>query len=410
MNASAAELVDPQAPIAVDLSADPQQLLDWAEDGRALLADAVEKSHAPADRRVMRTYTQTEVLELVGQNMERPLRAWVHQHVAPRHATTSSERRVRLTIEDVYAFMTEHSLLPERARGSKPARLMVGAYKGGSAKSTLTLHLAHYMGTRFWRVLVIDTDPQATLTKHFGLLPELVKDEDTMKPIFAALADGEDIPALKYLPTHFPTIWLTPANLQLMEADISLAVAFQQDRGKAFYTALDQSLSQIEDDFDVILIDTPPAFSFTSVSTIWASTGLILPMPADTPDFAATFDFCEMVGDLFERITNISGTPKVWDPVVVVHSKVKNWAQADNIRRLAGEVFGGNRLEEFIPDMAPVSSSSAQFKSVFEVTGTTVDSRQVARAREYYSALGERLLRVLAGKWEKQASEAKELS
>lgn len=387
-------------------AATPATLNSWAVSGRSILESILDESHAPNDQRSLRAFSQTEIVAMLGQEHEKPLRKWVRTNVLPRHKRTQQEGRVRLSIDEVYEYMAALDLLPRRPGNAKPIRLMVGAYKGGSGKSSLSLHLAHYLGLRMWRVLVVDSDPQATLTKTFGLTPERVDDEYTMKPIFDAIEDNGPIPPLPYLDTHFPTLKLTPANMSLMHADISLAIAFREQKGFDFYKALDLSIRQVEDDFDIILIDTPPAFSMTSVTTIYAANGLILPMPAAVPDFAAAFDFCEAVGDLFGRVEEITGEKKVWDPVVVVHSKVDANQTSDIVRRLSSEVFGGNKIEEHVVTTAAVSNAIGEFKSVYEVTASTVDSRSLNRAREAYGAVGDRLVRIIESVWVTQALEA----
>lgn len=403
------DTTDTVAPtIEASFAADPETLLGWAEDGGAVLSSILDESHAPDLNRVMRTYTQAEILGLVGEKHQKTLRSWVHEFVVPRHSKASQQNRIRLTVDELYEFMADHDLLPTRPRDSKPFRIMVGAYKGGSSKSTLTLHLAHYLASKMWRVLVIDTDSQATLTKAFGWMPDHIDDDETLRPVFEAITDKKPVPALRHRKTHLPTVRLTPSNRRVMESDIDLALAFRNDAGSDFYTALGHSLSLIEDEFDIILIDTPPAFSLTSVATVWASNALIMPMPAAVPDFAATFDFCEMVGGLAKILESMSGTRKVWEPALVIHSKVESNSTADTVRSLAGEVFRGQRIEEFIPLTAAVSNSFGEFKSVYEMTGTTVDSRSLARAREAYNAVGSRVERILIGVWERQALEARE--
>jgi len=389
--------------------ANPQQLLRWAEDGRGLLGTLLAAAHAPDEDRVMRSFTQKELIDtFLGSEHIKPLRRWVRSNIIPRLKKAGEEGRVRLTLADFHAYMADAGLMPERPAGSRAMRLMVGAYKGGSAKSSLSLHLAHYLGLKGWRVLVIDSDPQATLTKAFGLMPERVQDEETIKPVFDSIAEGEGVPVLSFRKTHLPTVWLTPANLSLMQADMELVTAFRRTdgSGRNFYKVVDASLGLVDEQFDFILVDTPPAFSMTSIAVLWAATGLILPMPSEIPDFAASFDFCEMVGGLFEDLEGLTGSKKVWNPVIVAHSKAKGTTVADHVKRLAAGVYKGNRVEELIPDIAAVSNAFGEFKSVFEATGATVDTKSLTRAREAYSQLGDRIVRVVERVWEQQAKEA----
>lgn len=381
----------------------------WAEEGSYVLEQLLGESHAPEEVRTLRPFSIMELTDseesLLGPEHARTLRNWVKAQ-GIKVGRGGSEARIKLTLSQVKDYMAERGILPERPKGSKPARIMVGAYKGGSGKSAMTLHLAHYFGLKMYRVLVIDMDPQATVTKGFGLTPESIDYDATVLGVFESTREGQKRPPLPYQDTHFPTIKITPANLSVMQADMFLAAALRDGVGQDFYRAMDDAISQIEDQFDIILFDTAPAFSITSIATVYAANGLILPMPAEIPDFAAAFDFCQMVGDMLSALQPIEGQKKVWDPVLLVHSKVKKTRTADHVRKLAGMVFAGHQVQEMIPDTAAVSNSFGEFKSVFEVTSTTVDSGSLNRARDAYSALGSRVLRILNASWEAQSQNA----
>lgn len=72
--------------------------------------------------------------------------------------------------------------------------LAVANFKGGSAKTTTTVHLAHYLGLQGLRVLAIDLDPQASLSAMFGYQPEFDVDEN--QTLYAAIRydDEERVP------------------------------------------------------------------------------------------------------------------------------------------------------------------------------------------------------------------------
>ncbi|MGO8105596.1 AAA family ATPase, partial [Rhizobium leguminosarum] len=89
---------------------------------------------------------------------------------------------------------------------------------GGSAKTTTTVHLAHYLALTGLRVLAIDLDPQASLSAMFGYQPEFdVSDNET---IYAAIRYDDDNrrPIRDVIRnTYFDGIDLIPGNLELME-------------------------------------------------------------------------------------------------------------------------------------------------------------------------------------------------
>ncbi len=78
---------------------------------------------------------------------------------------------------------------PVRPSGAHGVRVVFSNLKGGVAKTTMSLHFAQYLAREGYRVLLVDADPQATITGAFGFIPDL------------DLGDGDDLfPALTEAP------------------------------------------------------------------------------------------------------------------------------------------------------------------------------------------------------------------
>ena len=74
----------------------------------------------------------------------------------------------------------------------------VEVFRWSSAKTTTSLHLAHYLGLHGYRVLAIDLDPQASLSAMFGAQPEIDVGEN--ETVYAALRHDADNIALRRVP------------------------------------------------------------------------------------------------------------------------------------------------------------------------------------------------------------------
>lgn len=93
-------------------------------------------------------------------------------------------------------------------------------FKGGSAKTTTAAHLAHRCALDGLRVLLIDLDPQASLTMLHGILPDIdIQREDTLADVL--VYDPSDIQSV-IRETYFPGLRLIPANLGLQDAEVKL--------------------------------------------------------------------------------------------------------------------------------------------------------------------------------------------
>jgi len=134
---------------------------------------------------------------------------------------------------------------------------------GGVAKTTLAMNLGYQLAQRNHRVLLIDLDPQASLTVFMGLKPF---------ELDATIADSilRSLP----LPIHSDLhgLALVPANIALSAAEIQLTSALARE------WKLKQALEPIQASYDFILIDCPPSLGILSILGLVASTHILVPL------------------------------------------------------------------------------------------------------------------------------------
>jgi chromosome partitioning protein len=148
--------------------------------------------------------------------------------------------------------------------------------KGGVGKTSTVHHLGGTLARRGLKVLVVDADPQASLTQ--GLLgPDAAEDLDPRATI-AAILDDSCAVAVRDLvrPTSF-------ANLSLL-AGSEAAQHYNRpdpwDSGLAQFSLRD-ALSDAADGFDIVLIDCPPHIQFWAWSALVAADGVVVPLQAE---------------------------------------------------------------------------------------------------------------------------------
>lgn len=163
-------------------------------------------------------------------------------------------------------------------------------FKGGSAKSTSAIQLCHYLALYGYRVLAIDLDPQGSLTGFCGIQTEL---EFNGTSIYDALRYDEPRPMSDAIvSTYFPGLDLAPARLILSEFETETAVS--AGRGVAFFERLSRAIESVEASYDVVVIDSPPALGFLTLTGLYAATSVIVPMTPSMLDLASTQQFIEM--------------------------------------------------------------------------------------------------------------------
>jgi len=136
--------------------------------------------------------------------------------------------------------------------------------KGGIGKTTTVMNLGWALISKKKKVLMIDLDPQSSLTVCMDLEPELTK-----HTIYDVL-QGLDIK--KAMLTDNNYFYFIPSDINLSGAEIDLL-------GKQ--NTLYDVLKPVRDTFDFILIDCPPALGNLSINALCASDRVIIPMACD---------------------------------------------------------------------------------------------------------------------------------
>lgn len=137
--------------------------------------------------------------------------------------------------------------------------------KGGVAKTTTTLNLAAALCALGKKVLIIDLDPQSSLSLYFGLEPL-----ELNLNIYHALVDEVEIQDI-VLNTYIKNLNLIPANIELSKAELKIINKI----GREF--VLKDKLDKIKDNYDYILIDNSPSLGILTINSLMASDYVISP-------------------------------------------------------------------------------------------------------------------------------------
>jgi chromosome partitioning protein len=186
--------------------------------------------------------------------------------------------------------------LPGRqpARGEGLPTVVFTNFKGGSAKTTSSVHFAQYMALAGYRVLLIDLDSQGSATAQFGIDPATeVGRENSFAAWVAARGGGVAEAAALCQATYWPTIDLVPAGAVLAEAEdgLSRRAASGAVEGTLYFEELAAFLTAAGARYDVAVVDTRPDVNMLMTAALHAATGLVVPTRATMTDLASTGEF-----------------------------------------------------------------------------------------------------------------------
>ena len=149
----------------------------------------------------------------------------------------------------------------------------VANQKGGVGKTTTVVSLAGILAQRGQRVLLIDTDPHASLTSYFDFDSDRL--EGTLYELFQAAKPSSELVNRMTLKTKFENIHLLPASITL--ATLDRVMGNREGMG----LVLKRALLRVQDQYDYVLIDSPPVLGVMMVNALAACDRILVPVQTE---------------------------------------------------------------------------------------------------------------------------------
>lgn len=309
-----------------------------------------------------------------------------------------SGRRVGYSLAEINRMRQVLGTLPWRKSEEPAMVLSIQSFKGGVGKSTLTCHLAQYFALKGYRVCIIDCDSQASTTSIFGLNPDVdvEEEEDTLYPFFRHGGPTSLHYALQA--TYWPNIALIPANLGLYDAEYEFAARMARD-STFVLDRLREGIDTIRDQFDIILMDPPPALGMISLSVLRAADALLIPAPPSNIDFGSTAHFLRMMTATLEELARAGGA-RDYAFVKILVTKMSDTKSAHQaIYRMMQAVFPHDLLQAVLKDSAEIDNATANLRTVYELTGPNTRSATHKRCRAHLDAVGREVELLIRKSW-----------
>jgi chromosome partitioning protein len=369
-----------------------------------------EKIFPPESKKALRRFSSGETAKLIGVS-DSYLRQLSLSKQGPIPETSASGRR-HYTLEQVndlrrYIATTsqpekQRHFLPHRAGNDHLQVIAVTNFKGGSGKTTTSVHLAQYLALRGYRVLAIDLDPQASLSSLLGFQPEF--DLKANETFYGAVRyDHECRPLTEIIrKTYFDGLSIVPANLELHEFEHTTPRILAEGRGVGkdlFFARVERALSSVEQNYDVVVIDCPPQLGFLTLSALCAATSVLVTIHPQMLDVASMSQFLLMTSDLL-AVVREAGGDLTFDffRYVITRHETNDGPQAQIIGFLRS-LFGDRVLTNVALKSTAISDAGLSKQTIYEVDREGFSRSTYQRAIESLDAVNGEIESLIRTAW-----------
>ncbi len=195
------------------------------------------------------------------------------------------------------------------------ARLCVTNQKGGVGKTTVAINVAGALNDRGSNVLFVDLDPQGNATEGLGLIDAYDAEPPTL---LDALLEPEECSLESLICTH-PEMDVVPSNVDMNAAEMSLV------REPGGETRLETLLSQVESQYDVVVVDCAPYLGLLTDNAMYATKNLVIPALAE-PTSKRSLEL------LFDYVSALEMEHEIEiDAQALVANRIENTNEADRM-------------------------------------------------------------------------------
>ena len=215
--------------------------------------------------------------------------------------------------------------------------------------------------------------------------------------------DGETsrVPIVDVLrKTYFPNLDLVPGGIMLSEFETETPTALSRGEQPVFFNRIRDSLRQVEDDYDIVLIDCPPQLGYLTMAAVCASTSLLMTIIPERVDLASASQFLTMASGVLEVLYSNGGIGAYdnfaylltrFDTAISTQQDLSEWLR---------QLLGDSVIKTPFVKSSAVSEAGLSQKTIFEVDlATTKNRKTYERALESVMSFSNDIEKMIQSAW-----------
>jgi len=381
-----------------------ERIRENAENIAAALENHMMTAFAPDARKELRMFSAGEAADLLGISASFLRKLHFENKIEDVHTSAGGRRYYSAT--DLAAIRQRldstakvpGTYLRGRRPGDKVQVLSFLNFKGGSGKTTSTIHAAQRLALKGYRILCVDIDPQASLTTLFGYRPEV--DFLETGTIYDAICYEDPLPLRQVIQkTFFEGIDLAPAGLILQEFEHETPRALMNNVQPPFYSRMAMALSEVEADYDLILFDCPPQLGYLTMAALCASTGLFITVVPNMLDVASMSQFLQMSADLLDVVSN-AGAEMDYDFLRFLINRMEpNDGPQQQVVAFLRNLFNKEVMTNAMLKSTAISDAGLTHQTIYEVERSQFNRNTYDRAVDSLNGVNDEIESLIQSAW-----------
>lgn len=375
-----------------------------AETLTAALEHHMLKIFAPDARKELRLFSAGEAADLLGISTSFLRKLHFENRIPDVHMTPGGRRHyaaddlaeIRRTLESTAK--TKGTYLRGRREGDKLQVLSFLNFKGGSGKTTSAIHTAQRLALKGYRVLCIDVDPQASLTTLFGYRPEV--DFLDAGTIYDAIRYEDPLPLSEIVQeTFFNGIDLAPGGLMLQEFEHETPQALINNTPPPFFARLATAISEVENNYDVVIFDCPPQLGYLTMSALCASTGVLITVVPNMLDVASMSQFLQMSADLLDVVSQAGASMEFDFLRFLINRYEPNDGPQQQVLAFLRQLFGDEVMVAPMLKSTAISDAGLTHQTIYEVERSQFHRNTYDRAMDSLNLVNDEIETLIQKAW-----------
>ncbi|KVD60244.1 ParA family protein [Burkholderia ubonensis] len=374
---------------AVDRHVKLSQLGEFAKRLSVMTDELRDQILAPRPRKTAPVFTIGELTDMCGIDRQKiNYLATKEGGDLPRGEAHGTGRSRIFTLAEARTWVQQVSNVHQTAlvtgQGHHRGRVLITAnFKGGSCKTTTTMCIGQCLSLRGRRILVIDLDPQASLSELCGLYAEKdVTWEDTVLPFIYDPAIEGGLGA-KVQTTYWDGLDVIPSHNYLHDAEFHLPTAQKENPEYEFWSVLRRGIEPLRAHYDYIILDTAPSLSYMTLNGLMAADAMVMPLVPESLDFISSVSFWSLFSEVAAGFVEHE-FDKTYDFISVLLSKVDygTTSSAPVVRSWAQRAYGDWLATTEIPASSVMSNGALAFSTVFDLSRADGVAKTLARVKQ----------------------------